>query len=532
MFGFGKKASEELGDVFRFGGGSMSEREFLEKEIERWKLSSERQMMITGQLYYEGKQDILLRKRTAIGQGGQQEEIENLPNNRVVDNQYAKLVNQKADYLLGQPFVVRGDNAEHIRMLKKVFNRSFMKILKNVGKGVLNWGIAWIYPYLDFDEGICFKVIPGYEVLPFWKDSGHTRLDKAVRVYRVCGYEGKRPVVIEKAEVYTADGVERFILENGKLIPDTVGGQRFSFFGGENGGENKEDRRKRYGEEYKADILNGNREGSKENRWEGDMGRISKAGVERNFDGYGLGYERIPLIPVKYNESEIPLIKRVKSLQDGINALMSDFQNNMQEDPRNTILILKNYDGTNLGEFRKNLALYGAVKVRCDSEAQGGVESLEVKVNAENYSTILNLYKQALIENGMGYNSMAFRDSGNAFSNPNQLNIKSMYTDIDLDANEMEMELQWAFEELMYFVNGYFSFLGLGDFSGEEVEFIFNRDMLINESEAIDNCIKSLDLLSEETVVAQHPWVNEPVKEMERRGKKKADGYDKKSEEL
>jgi hypothetical protein len=51
-------------------------------------------------------------------------------------------------------------------------------------------------------------------------------------------------------------------------------------------------------------------------------------------------------------------------LQDAINITLSDFENNMQEDPRNTILILKNYDGENLAEFRANLAAYGAVKVK------------------------------------------------------------------------------------------------------------------------------------------------------------------------
>ncbi len=471
MFGFGKRVSREIFEGAALGG-SMTDTEFLEREIEQWRESPNRQMMITGQLYYEGEQDILLRKRTAIGQGGRLEEIENLPNNRVVDNQYAKLVNQKADYLLGQPFVVRGDNAEYVKLLKKVFNKSFMRLLKNAGKGALNWGVAWIYPYLDFNGEICFKLIPGYELIPFWRDSEHTRLDKAVRIYRVCGYEGKKPVVIEKAEVYTAEGAQRFVLEKGRLIPDTAGGEKIPYVRG----------------------------------WKrGKSGR--------------LGYGRVPLIPVKYNESEIPLIKRVKSLQDGINALLSDFQNNMQEDPRNTILILKNYDGTNLGEFRKNLALYGAVKVRCDSDSQGGVETLEVKVNADNYKAVLNLFKQALIENGMGFNSMTLRSGGSSLSNPNQLDIMSMYTDIDLDANEMEMELQGAFEDLLYFINGYFSFMGFGDFEGEDVEIIFNRDMLINESEAIDNCIKSLGLLSEETVVAQHPWVNEPLREMERRKK-------------
>ncbi len=435
MFGFGKRVSREIFEGAALGG-SMTDTEFLEREIEQWRESPNRQMMITGQLYYEGEQDILLRKRTAIGQGGRLEEIENLPNNRVVDNQYAKLVNQKADYLLGQPFVVRGDNAEYVKLLKKVFNKSFMRLLKNAGKGALNWGVAWIYPYLDFNGEICFKLIPGYELIPFWRDSEHTRLDKAVRIYRVCGYEGKKPVVIEKAEVYTAEGAQRFVLEKGRLIPDTAGGEKIPYVRG----------------------------------WKrGKSGR--------------LGYGRVPLIPVKYNESEIPLIKRVKSLQDGINALLSDFQNNMQEDPRNTILILKNYDGTNLGEFRKNLALYGAVKVRCDSDSQGGVETLEVKVNADNYKAVLNLFKQALIENGMGFNSMTLRSGGSSLSNPNQLDIMSMYTDIDLDANEMEMELQGAFEDLLYFINGYFSFMGFGDFEGEDVEIIFNRDMLINESE-------------------------------------------------
>lgn len=471
MLGLGKNTMREISHIIRRGKESeMTEREFLEKEIESWCSSPGRKMMITGQLYYEGEHDILQRKRTVIGEGGELEEIDNLPNNRVVDNQYGRLVNQKADYLLGQPLVIRGNNPNYIRLLKKVFNRGFMKLLKNAGKGALNWGIAWIYPYFDLEEGIGFKLIPGYELLPFWSDSGHTKLDKAVRVYKVCGYDGTKPTVIEKAEVYTPKGVERFLLEKGKLIPDSGADSRISY-----------------------------------------LCRTEKGTEEK------LCFGRVPLIPIKYNEGEIPLIKRVKSLQDGVNALLSDFENNMQEDPRNTILILKNYDGTNLGEFRKNLALYGAVKIRSDSEAQGGVEPLEVKVNADNYRAILDIFKQAIIENGMGYNSMGLRLGGSSLSNPNELNIKSMYTDIDLDANEMEMELQGAFEELLYFINGYFSFTGAGEFEGEEVEIIFNRDMLVNESEVIDNCIKSLGLLSEETVVAQHPWVDAPLKEMERR---------------
>ena len=209
---------------------------------------------------------------------------------------------------------------------------------------------------------------------------------------------------------------------------------------------------------------------------------------------------------------------RVKSLQDGINTMLSDFENNMQEDARNTILILKNYDGENLGEFRHNLAAFGAVKVRDD----GGVETLTVEVNSENYKAILEVFKKALIENARGYDAKDDRMSGN----PNQMNIQSMYSDIDLDANGMETEFQAAFEQLLWFINQDMKTIGEGDFENEEVTVIFNRNILINESEAIANCASSVGILSNETIVGQHPWTTDVKKELERLQKEKQEAVD------
>ena len=45
---------------------------------------------------------------------------------------------------------------------------------------------------------------------------------------------------------------------------------------------------------------------------------------------------------------------------------------------------------------------------------------------------------------------------------------------------------------------------------------IFKRDILIDETEAIENCAKSTGILSDETVVEQHPWIDDPEEEMER----------------
>ena len=48
----------------------MTDKEFLEKEIMKWKTSPHRIMQIKGSLYYDNEHDILKRKRTMIGEIG------------------------------------------------------------------------------------------------------------------------------------------------------------------------------------------------------------------------------------------------------------------------------------------------------------------------------------------------------------------------------------------------------------------------------------------------------------------------------
>ena len=52
--------------------------------------------------------------------------------------------------------------------------------------------------------------------------------------------------------------------------------------------------------------------------------------------------------------------------------ILSEWANRMEEDPRKSIIVLTEYDGQDLGEFRRNLSTYGAIKIRKD----GGVSML------------------------------------------------------------------------------------------------------------------------------------------------------------
>lgn len=337
------------------------------------------------------------------------------------------------------------------------------------GRALIRYfSISWLYPYYNKNGELAFRVFPGYEIMPFWADAAHTELDSALRLYPVEVYYGTEKKIVKKVDLFTLEGVTTYIFENGVLTPDT---------------------------EKQAYVKVKDSKGNEQ----------------------PLNWERFPLIPIKYNPKEVPLIRRGRSLQDAINLLQSDFVNNMEEDVRNTVLVLKNYDGQDLGEFRRNLTTYGAIKVRTVEGTDGGVDSLEISVNSENYKTVLELLKKALIENLRSYDAKDDRLSGT----PNQMNIQSMYCDIDLDANAMETELQASFEEILWFVNTYLANTGKGSYESEDITVIFNRDILINESEAIDNCSKSVGIISDETIVAMHPWVDDPAAELERLEKQK-----------
>lgn len=430
--------------------------------------------MIDGERYYDGHHDILKRQRTVIGSDGELQVVDNLPNNRIVDNQYGKMVDQKKNYLLGQPMIFKSENDIYNKHLKKIFNKRFQRLIKNVGEDSLNTGIGWLFIYYNEQGELTFKRFKGYEIIPGWKDAEHTELDYAIRIYEVIVYEGKKEKTVEKVEVYNETGIYRFVLDGSKLVPDEV---PFS--------------------NYFTTIV------------EDDEQVIEQ----------GWNWSKIPLIPFKYNSKEIPLIRKVKTLQDGLNTIISNFQNNMEEDMRNTILVLVNYDGENLGEFRKNLATYGAVKVKTVDGAGGDLKTLQVEVNSDNYKVIIEIFKKAIIENAKGYDAKDDRLGGN----PNQMNIQSMYSDIDLDANEMETEYQASLEDLLWFVTVHLYNVNLGDFEDEEVEVIFNRDIMISESEVIENIGKSSGILSDETLIANHPWVDNPQLEMKRMEQQKQD---------
>lgn len=432
---------------------------YLEIILRKWLDSPTRKEQLLGEKYYDGDHDILRREKKVIGADGKLINIDNVANNKLVDNQYRKLVDQKTNYVLGKPLTIATSKDEYLKLLNSVFTKSVHRQLRVLAQYSVDGGIAWLYPYYDENSNFKLAVFPSYEICPIWNDKAHTILEGAMRYYSEEVFDDKGgTTLIYHVDLFTIHGITHFRYQGGRLILD---------------------------EKPHSDYL--------------------------SIGEQGFNWDKLPILPFKYNSKEIPLIRNVKSLQDSLNQVLSDFQNNMEEDPRTSILVLKNYDGTNIPEFRQNLATYGVIKVTTVDGVQGGVDTLKVEVNAQNYQAILMQLKRAIVENGRGFDAKEERMDGD----PNQMNIESMYTDIDLDVNGMETEFQAGFEELKWFIDQYLIHTGNADYSDETVEFVFNRDIFINEDAKIENCSKSLGILSNKTILSRHPWVTNVEHELQ-----------------
>ena len=451
-----------------------TEIQYLQRKIGEWLGSPYRRDQINAEMYYLGFHDILRRKRTMIGKDGEKVEVTNVPNERIVDNLYADMVDTKNNYLLSQPVTFVTDNKDFQKELDNIINADFLRKLKNVGKGVLNCGICYLYPYYNESGELKFKVFAGHSILPFWKDDEHDEAEMYVRYYEEEKKNSVTDEVIKRIEVYTTEGIDHYILMGNILMVD------------------KDNPHESY---------------------------FTKDGVE-----YTWG-DKIPLIPFRYNEFEQPLLRRCKSLQDAINIITSDFVNNMQEDTRNTILVLENYDGENLGEFRHNLATYGVVKVRSESGANGDVRALRIEVDANNYNTVLTLLKQAVVQNCRSFDSANLRLGGS----PNNTQIQSFYMSMDLDANGQIVEFNFALEKLFYFIKSHLNAIGKGDFMDEKVKVVFNKDMMISESEIMTNLINAGIRIPNRLLLEQCTFINdvdEAVKLLKEEDKEMVDKLD------
>ena len=130
----------------------MTDKRFLELEIRAWLHSPARKRQLAAEASYDGAQDVLHRRRVALDDDGHIKVLDHLPNNRLVNNIYAKMVDQKTNYSFGRPFSFDTEDKGYAKALNSVLGPKFRRVMRNVGEGAWIGGKCWLFPYYEGGE--------------------------------------------------------------------------------------------------------------------------------------------------------------------------------------------------------------------------------------------------------------------------------------------------------------------------------------------------------------------------------------------
>ena len=171
----------------------------------------------------------------------------------------------------------------------------------------------------------------------------------------------------------------------------------------------------------------------------------------------------------------------------------------------NAIKVFKGYSGADLAEVTKNIATYRAVLVDPD----GDVNALDTPFENNVFDAILDRLRKDAYEDGAGVDIQSDKTGDKS-----GVGLKFLYSDLDLDLGELEQEMDVFFEWLLWFIDFDINAKGNGDFTEEEVTFVFNKTNIVNESEMIQMINQSRDMIPDKILLPKHPFV-EDVTEVE-----------------
>lgn len=452
--------------LFKNNINMLTTEEFIQICIKEFQDSKERHLMLIGERYYQADNDIRRRKMYRYDKTQRPVVDEQKVNNKLIHSFMHLFVEDKINYLLSRPYTISSDNKTYSNKVTETLGKNFQRRFIKLGRESSNKGIAWLMPYISESGKFRAFVAPAEQCIPLWRDNDHEELDALIYFYDIDAYEGKEKKQVTKIEYLLPDSIEYYMIEDGMVKIDS---ERYL--------------------KLQAD---------------GTYTEINDPG-HFFVDDIPMSWGRVPAIPFKNNDGEIPDVKFIKSLIDDYDKSRSDVSNTLEE-VRSVIFGLKGYGGQNLSEFMRDLSYYRAILLDEDGGLETYNPTIDIAAAKEHFDTL----KDDIYSLGQAVD----KSSDKIGNSPSGIALKFLYSGLDLKCNSMESNFQWAFGELMYFVNKYWEITGQDTYLNEDISIVFNRDIQINETEAVTNCVNSKGIISDKTIIENHPFVTDVVKEM------------------
>ena len=214
----------------------------------------------------------------------------------------------------------------------------------------------------------------------------------------------------------------------------------------------------------------------------------------------------LPFIEFSNNQFKFNDLHKYKSQIDVYDKTVSLYANDI-EDMQQLIFVLVNYGGVDLEEFMGDLKKYKVVNL----DMNGKLESLEINIPVEARIKLLEIIDKSIWMFGQGVDPRMEK-----LGNLSGTALQQLYGLLELKASQTESEFREGIDSIVKLYKQYLAMSGVGDFGEIATEQVFTRTAIANTKELIDMVQASMDILSLETNVANHPWVDNPKEELKK----------------
>ncbi|MEG0369703.1 MAG: phage portal protein, partial [Hungatella sp.] len=220
---------------------------------------------------------------------------------------------------------------------------------------------------------------------------------------------------------------------------------------------------------------------------------------------HGIG--EVPFFHFFNNNIDSGDLDNIKPLIDSYCKVISGFVNDL-EDIQEVIFVLTNYGGANLNGFLQDIKKYKVIQLDSDGpDDKSDARMLSIEIPVEARKELMKIMRQCIFEQGQGIDP----DPQN-FGNSSGVALSFLYSLLELKAGLQETEFKLGFGRFIRCVCRLMGIL----IKNDTIVQTWTRTSVRNDKEIADICNQSDGILSTETIVEHHPYVDDPAKEMER----------------
>jgi SPP1 family phage portal protein len=462
-----------------YGAKGTTNKDITKNILNQWRGSQKIKDMMEADMYYKVQNTSIDSKtRSYRDDSGALVTNDTLSNVKSKTSKYRKQVRQKVNFAMNKPFVINCDDDKYKEQWDLFLNRNRRKVISRAGKQAISKGIAWCYPWIDENGDLQIVDTISETIYPAWSDTAHTKLDAVVRDYIVTEYINMTPQDSRIVEFWDNKIMQKFI--------------DYSLGSGS------------------GDLVDVNIE---QNSELSDRASVINTHMT-NKQGEGISWDRVPFIPFKGVDDELPALNECRSDVDNYDLVKSKGIDSILDDI-DAVLVVKNISAelSELTKARKIVQNSRIVSVESDGDAHFE----KVDANIEAIRDELDLIKKDIINdtNTVDLTSIEFA------SNPSGKAMRMFFEPLNEWANGFEEEFRVFMENLKYFFDKWLSWKGgFGTFEElqqKDIDFTLDRDLVVDESEIIDNIVKLENELSQETRDELNPYVDSHEQEEERR---------------